>query len=157
MPIHSAVGTSIRKTSLLRTVPTACGQAADKLTPPATLVVSDFKSRPELGVSATNAIFTTPDARSDPTSSRCQISFEIPIRPDRYRASPSGLAASRGRARNHHFADEKATGHKTHLMTGKIPAGGARRDRTDDLLLAKQALSQLSYGPSLQGTAIRGQ
>jgi hypothetical protein len=28
-----------------------------------------------------------------------------------------------------------------------VPAGGARRDRTDDLLLAKQALSQLSYGP----------
>jgi hypothetical protein len=27
------------------------------------------------------------------------------------------------------------------------PPGGARRDRTDDLLLAKQALSQLSYGP----------
>ena len=26
-------------------------------------------------------------------------------------------------------------------------AGGARRNRTDDLLLAKQALSQLSYGP----------
>jgi hypothetical protein len=25
--------------------------------------------------------------------------------------------------------------------------GGAERDRTDDLLLAKQALSQLSYGP----------
>jgi hypothetical protein len=30
----------------------------------------------------------------------------------------------------------------------RSPAGGARRDRTDDLLLAKQALSQLSYGPS---------
>jgi hypothetical protein len=29
--------------------------------------------------------------------------------------------------------------------------GGARRDRTDDLLLAKQALSQLSYGP-VEGT-----
>ena len=28
-----------------------------------------------------------------------------------------------------------------------IRSGGARRDRTDDLLLAKQALSQLSYGP----------
>ena len=27
-------------------------------------------------------------------------------------------------------------------------SGGANRDRTDDLLLAKQALSQLSYGPS---------
>jgi hypothetical protein len=29
-------------------------------------------------------------------------------------------------------------------------SGGARRDRTDDLLLAKQALSQLSYGPDLR-------
>ena len=28
--------------------------------------------------------------------------------------------------------------------------GGARRDRTDGLLLAKQALSQLSYGPRLR-------
>jgi hypothetical protein len=27
------------------------------------------------------------------------------------------------------------------------PPGGARRDRTDDLMLAKHALSQLSYGP----------
>src|SRR6516164_3987307 len=32
-------------------------------------------------------------------------------------------------------------------------SGGARRDRTDDLLLAKQALSQLSYGP-VQGSNI---
>ncbi len=31
--------------------------------------------------------------------------------------------------------------------------GGARRDRTDDLLLAKQALSQLSYGPEPALTA----
>jgi hypothetical protein len=30
---------------------------------------------------------------------------------------------------------------------GDRRSGGARRDRTDDLLLAKQALSQLSYGP----------
>ena len=33
-------------------------------------------------------------------------------------------------------------------------AGGARRDRTDDLMLAKHALSQLSYGP-LGGKPIR--
>ena len=32
-----------------------------------------------------------------------------------------------------------------------ISNGGARRDRTDDLLLAKQALSQLSYGPLMAG------
>ena len=34
----------------------------------------------------------------------------------------------------------------------QYPAGGARRDRTDDLLLAKQALSQLSYGPRPRST-----
>ena len=32
------------------------------------------------------------------------------------------------------------------LDTSKV-SGGAGRDRTDDILLAKQALSQLSYGP----------
>ena len=30
---------------------------------------------------------------------------------------------------------------------GDQPSGGARRDRTDDLMLAKHALSQLSYSP----------
>ena len=34
--------------------------------------------------------------------------------------------------------------------------GGARRDRTDDLLLAKQALSQLSYGPGCEHVALEG-
>ena len=33
-----------------------------------------------------------------------------------------------------------------------LKAGGARRDRTDDLLNANQALSQLSYGPEQAGT-----
>ena len=33
--------------------------------------------------------------------------------------------------------------------TWSIRNGGARRDRTDDLKLAKLALSQLSYGPDL--------
>jgi hypothetical protein len=33
------------------------------------------------------------------------------------------------------------------LRRSSIPSGGARRDRTDDLMLAKHALSQLSYGP----------
>src|SRR6478736_4417426 len=32
----------------------------------------------------------------------------------------------------------------------RAKSGGARRNRTDDLLLAKQALSQLSYGPALR-------
>ena len=37
------------------------------------------------------------------------------------------------------------------LPADRITAGGARRNRTDDLLLAKQALSQLSYGPARRG------
>jgi hypothetical protein len=37
---------------------------------------------------------------------------------------------------------------RRHLRGAKLYAdGGGRRDRTDDLLLAKQALSQLSYAP----------
>ena len=35
----------------------------------------------------------------------------------------------------------------------RAKGGGADRDRTDDLLLAKQALSQLSYGPSWSSAA----
>ena len=34
-------------------------------------------------------------------------------------------------------------------------AGGAGRDRTDDLMLAKHALSQLSYSPN-RGSPLRG-
>jgi hypothetical protein len=45
--------------------------------------------------------------------------------------------------------EPKANGARNFISfrTSVDPAGGARRDRTDDLLLAKQALSQLSYGP----------
>ena len=34
-----------------------------------------------------------------------------------------------------------------HSASGAAQDGGARRDRTDDLMLAKHALYQLSYGP----------
>ena len=34
--------------------------------------------------------------------------------------------------------------------------GGASRDRTDDPLLAKQVLSQLSYGPMLEKEHLKG-
>ena len=38
-------------------------------------------------------------------------------------------------------------GHAQPKLAQPAKAGGARRDRTDDLMLAKHALSQLSYGP----------
>ena len=40
---------------------------------------------------------------------------------------------------------QSGSANRSGVFAAKV--GGARRDRTDDLLLAKQALSQLSYGP----------
>jgi hypothetical protein len=40
---------------------------------------------------------------------------------------------------------------KCGLLRGIRHGGGASRDRTDDPLLAKQVLSQLSYGPVVRG------
>jgi hypothetical protein len=45
------------------------------------------------------------------------------------------------------FADDVERSLVKAACRSSIPSGGARRDRTDDLMLAKHALSQLSYGP----------
>jgi hypothetical protein len=53
------------------------------------------------------------------------------------------------------FAQEGYAGHASPFgscvaaprVARRAKRGGARRDRTDDLMLAKHALSQLSYGP----------
>ena len=42
------------------------------------------------------------------------------------------------------------------MGTRQIESGGANRDRTDDLLHAMQALSQLSYGPTREGREFWG-
>ena len=47
-----------------------------------------------------------------------------------------------------------ASGGSPSRSRGAAKACGARRDRTDDLLLAKQALSQLSYGPGCERFAL---
>ena len=60
-----------------------------------------------------------------PFNSRCQIA-----------------AAADGRDGNSFFRD------RADLHLAGMLGGGARRDRTDDLMLAKHALYQLSYGPS---------
>ena len=44
------------------------------------------------------------------------------------------------------YAPKSTAKSRPHLPVPSSP-GGAERDRTDDLLLAKQALSQLSYSP----------
>jgi hypothetical protein len=156
MPIHSAVGTLTRKTSLLRTVPTACGQAADNQPHPrpSSFPTSSHDRSSELAherdfhharCSERSYLFTMSDILRRYRSDRIDIA-----------RLPCGLAACEEERAIVISRTRKPL--VTNLMTGKIPAGGARRDRTDDLLLAKQALSQLSYGPSReQQSGIRDQ
>jgi hypothetical protein len=63
-----------------------------------------------------------------------------------FEAEESRSRSGADRPRGRHPA-QRETRHFTATFDGD-QSGGARRDRTDDLLLAKQALSQLSYGPS---------
>ena len=53
------------------------------------------------------------------------------------------------------FPSERDGGLPSRRPITPAPFGGASRDRTDDLKLAKLALSQLSYGPVLGGPATR--
>ena len=45
---------------------------------------------------------------------------------------------------------------RLHLLLPSFQSGGGERDRTDDLLLAKQALSQLSYTPDKKLVGLDG-
>jgi hypothetical protein len=82
--------------------------------------------------------------------------------------SDSARARSKSRARGMKFLNERAF-RRRQLRGSKScgskscgskscgsKSGGARRDRTDDLLLAKQALSQLSYGPVRNQVSVIG-
>src|SRR5262249_27043566 len=86
--------------------------------------------------SASIMTFVMRDARSDPTSSRCQIP-----------RAPRPIDAMDARRREFVFSTDKPRS----TSERNEPAGGANRIRTDDLMLAKHALSQLSYGPVARG------
>jgi hypothetical protein len=70
-------------------------------------------------------------------------------------ATPGGNAKADHTTRKNLATDSPKGKHNPNRKPHKEPAqqpppnpnGGARRDRTDDLMLAKHALSQLSYGP----------
>jgi hypothetical protein len=83
-------------------------------------------------------------AASGPPRSRTHFLFTLSnsiSRSRRNRTSPAGArpAANVGPSRSSVVAASAPNGH-----------GGGERDRTDDLLLAKQALSQLSYTPRVR-------
>jgi hypothetical protein len=96
-------------------------------------------------------------SRAEPgaiSSSRCQTTRTRSGGPDRVRnhcfwtsrALPEATRMKRKKAQRHTAGKDRSD--TTASTRGDRRSGGARRDRTDDLLLAKQALSQLSYGPS---------
>src|SRR5215204_2001381 len=114
----------IRKTSLLRIVPMACGQAANKA--PRMIGITNDASHETPGDCGSVATL-----RHDRF-----LGAILPLHDVRYHAPALKPRGSMTDAKR--FLCERAE---------KQPPGGARRDRTDDLLLAKQALSQLSYGP----------
>jgi hypothetical protein len=134
--LHSPRRTLIRKTSLLHKIdPTALRSSfADALHrlreyPRTTFAGGNTRSHGMHGNSAPLRGFEKPRvALGSISSSRCQTS----------------RAPAESQARGFvFFANDQK-----HSIKRAAPSGGARRDRTDDLLLAKQALSQLSYGPS---------
>ena len=55
--------------------------------------------------------------------------------------------ACRAEARGNQSAFARWAPARQPCSLSRAKAGGARRDRTDDLMLAKHALYQLSYGP----------
>ena len=65
---------------------------------------------------------------------------------------PKGRRASRARSQR---KPGKGLGETGRRRSGRPRSGGARRDRTDDLMLAKHALSRLSYRPGAE-TQTRG-
>ena len=96
------------------------------------------------------------------SSSRCQTTRARPGEPGRARIFSNFWTSSarKSAARGLRLTGRRTSGSRkrTNDRSGSAAAdrrapickhrsGGARRDRTDDLLLAKQALSQLSYGP----------
>ena len=106
------------------------------------------------------------------------VSTQQPFRPGRSRCERPVHGRSMERSNNALFtmSDSKARLRRssrhhgdmqkqnfTDKMERKPPSipclsgnGGARRDRTDDLMLAKHALSQLSYGPKRKESRNKG-
>ena len=62
-------------------------------------------------------------------------------------ASALRRLACRAVARSNQSAFARWASARQPSLAARAKAGGARRDRTDDLMLAKHALYQLSYGP----------
>jgi hypothetical protein len=89
-------------------------------------------------------------SRAEPgaiSSSRCQTTRTRSGEPDRVRKQLLLDEPRVARGNPHETEESSRARSRSSKKRRDRRSGGARRDRTDDLLLAKQALSQLSYGP----------
>ena len=89
------------------------------------------------------------------SSSQCQFITRSIKRLSASNRLASNIASFRRARRPHEIRDLQTdiSSHRRPVATIFRQSGGARRDRTDDLMLAKHALSQLSYGP--RGTVVQ--
>ena len=141
-----------RKTSLLRTYP---GRARPSLEaePRAFEASLEPKTR---SVDRIHSLFTMINTWRQPSGDTGLV-FEPNTRPDKpvrriHFLRTSGSASGRSPAG---FRSLLPGGARPVCLRAAWPSGGARRDRTDDLMLAKHALSQLSYGPLLRSLTRR--
>jgi hypothetical protein len=133
MPATRRERTLIGKTSLLRIVPMACGQAANK--------------------------GAAHEWHQDDAVTRDARSLRTVVTLHHDRLSERSYLFTMSDITRPHEASRLHDGHEFDFSANELsmqPPGGARRDRTDDLMLAKHALSQLSYGP-ISGKGARGQ
>ena len=135
----------IERPVLLQTCPGTCGQA----TPTAGDARSSFLA--ERSATETCFLFTMSDISNATAQSATRNSGATPMGPQRTSWLKAELAKSRA-------GKQARSVSRCRKASGPGPAdhsknGGARRDRTDDLKLAKLALSQLSYGPKQRRSA----
>jgi hypothetical protein len=130
--------TLIRKTSLLHKIEPTARRSSFADIPGISHRISGIRIAPD----SRSPIVEFPNGDSAPS-----VTFDGQRRSDR---SPLHDVRYHGRRRRCRRCPNSVSHERVLPIAQSIarPSGGARRDRTDDLLLAKQALSQLSYGPA---------
>jgi hypothetical protein len=116
------------------------------------LIRPRFLSRPSSG-NRMRFLFTMSEIRRRRTEDGEQSS---PCGRSAVLTPSASLISARQTHESHRKEEAPRTGLRPLSSVLRHPIGGARRDRTDDLMLAKHALSQLSYGPVSRPAAPKG-
>ena len=113
--------------------------------PPNALVVLDSTTVCQRRMIFRSSLRLVPCRGRPPQRKRPCLPF--PATPPRRRSAESRLQTSSDERCQRTNSAPPALRVLCRAQSARVSDGGGRRDRTDDLLLAKQALSQLSYAP----------